>query len=133
MQFDLERVRENVRKADTEDLLDRATVYRTGMEPDALDIIEEELHRRGVTAADIDAHARRRKEAGLCDDGGTPAHCAFCSRPAVVREWSWHRFRARSWSWLLLGLPWLVDGLPIFPRRLWYCAVHRPGAPPTSP
>ena len=34
--LDLERVQANVRKADMEDLLDRATVYRNGMEPDAL-------------------------------------------------------------------------------------------------
>ncbi len=122
MQYDRQRVRENVRQADTEDLLDRATVYRADMEPDALDLIEQELSRRGVTAAEIEAHARRRQEAGLCDDGGMPARCSFCDRPAVARGWGWHRYRGR---WL----PRLLrDRLPLFPRRFWYCAEHRPGA-----
>jgi hypothetical protein len=31
MNLNLDKVRENVRRADTEDLLDRATVYRQGM------------------------------------------------------------------------------------------------------
>jgi hypothetical protein len=117
MKYDRERVQENVRKADTEDLLDRVTVYRAGMEPDALYIIEEELRRRGVTAADIDAHARRRDEAGVSDDGGAPARCSICNRPAVVRQWRWHRL-------------WGV--LPLFPRLFWYCAEHRPDTAVTS-
>jgi hypothetical protein len=122
MQYDPERVRENVRRSDTEDLLDRVTVYRDDMEPDALGIIEEELWQRGVTAAEIDAHARRREEAGLCDDGGMPARCSFCIRPAVLRRWGWQRYQGR---WLPASLR---DRLPLFPRRFWYCAVHRPGA-----
>jgi hypothetical protein len=117
MQYDRDKVSENARKAETEDLLDRVTVYRTGMEPDALYVIEEELRRRGVTAADIDAHARRREEAGLCDDGGLPARCDICGRPAVARGWGWHR---------------LWGSLPLFPRPFWYCETHRPGAGATS-
>jgi hypothetical protein len=120
MQYDRERVRENVRQAETEDLLDRVTVYREGMEPDALYLIEDELRQRGVTAAEIDAHARRREEAGLCDAGGMPAQCSFCTRPAVVRRWGWQRHGGRGLAFL--------RGLPLFPRRFWYCAVHRPGA-----
>jgi hypothetical protein len=85
MKYDRERVRDNVRKADTEDLLDRVTVYRTGMEADALYVIEEELRRRGVTAAAIDAHARRRGEAGSGEADDVPARCDRCARPAVVR------------------------------------------------
>jgi hypothetical protein len=120
MKYDREKVRENVRKAETEDLLDRVTVYRADMEPDALYVIEEELRRREVTAADIEAHARRREEAGLCENCGMPARCSFCDRPAVARGWGWHRFWGRR--------------LPLFPRLFWYCAVHRPGtaAPATS-
>ena len=34
MRFDVERVRQNVQQATTEDLLDRLTVYREGMEPE---------------------------------------------------------------------------------------------------
>jgi hypothetical protein len=128
MKYDREKVCENVRKAETEDLLDRVTAYRADMEPDALYVIEEELRRRGVTAADVDAHARRREEAGLCEDAGMAARCSFCDRPAVTRGWGWHRYQGR---WL----PESLRGrLPLFPRPFWYCAAHRPGAaaPATS-
>ena len=36
MQFDIQRVRANIRQASTEDLLDRVTVYRAEMEPTAV-------------------------------------------------------------------------------------------------
>ncbi len=119
MQYDGDKVRENAHKAEMEDLLDRVTVYREGMEPDALYVIEDELRRRGVTAADVDAHARRRGAAGLCDDRGLPARCSLCDRPAVTRGWGWHRLWGRRW-------------LPVLPRPLWYCETHRPGAAATS-
>src|SRR5262249_25099597 len=61
MELDLDRVRTNVRSATTEDLLDRATVYRAGMEPEALDIIEAELEARNVTTAEIRDHEERRR------------------------------------------------------------------------
>jgi hypothetical protein len=111
LEYDQEKTRENVRKAETEDLLDRVTVYRAGLEPDALYAIEEELRRRGVTAAEIDAHARRREEAGLCGSGEVPARCSFCFRPAVEWRWGWHRLWGR---------------VPLFPRPLRYCVIHRP-------
>src|SRR5271154_2856771 len=60
MQFNAERVRDNVRQADTNDLLDRITVYRAGMEPEAVDIIESELFRRGLDGNAIAAHAEKR-------------------------------------------------------------------------
>ena len=41
--FESERVRKNAREATTEDLLNRVTVYRGDMEPEALKIIEAEL------------------------------------------------------------------------------------------
>jgi hypothetical protein len=122
MQYDREKVRENAGKSETEDLLDRVTVYRADMEPDALYVIEEELRQRGVTAADIDAHARQREAGGLFEDGGLTVRCSFCDRPAVARGWGWHRYRGR---WL----PESMKGrLPLFPRPFWYCAVHRSGA-----
>ena len=49
----LERVRDNARKAETEDLLDRITVYRAGMEDAALEIIDEELRHREISGEDI--------------------------------------------------------------------------------
>src|SRR5579884_673719 len=59
LEFDRERVRANVQEATTEDLLDRATLYADGMESEALDLIEAELRRRGVTAEVQRAHAER--------------------------------------------------------------------------
>ena len=35
MRFELRRVAEFIRRADTEELLDRVTIYREGMEPAA--------------------------------------------------------------------------------------------------
>ncbi len=44
---DTQRLLLNVRQATDEDLLNRVTVYRAGMEPEALVVIEEELAQRG--------------------------------------------------------------------------------------
>ena len=53
---EMERVARNVQKATTEDLLNRVTAYRAGMEPEALVLIEQELRRRDVTDEQIEAH-----------------------------------------------------------------------------
>ena len=65
MKLDLDRVRENVRKTSTEDLLDRVTVYRAEMESAALEIINAELEARGVSSAQVDAHAAMREQDAL--------------------------------------------------------------------
>ncbi|HZY91067.1 MAG TPA: hypothetical protein VFE78_39960 [Gemmataceae bacterium] len=101
MGLDLEKVRANVRKATTEDLLDRATVYRGGMEPEALEVIDEELRARGVVP---DASRMRGPE-------GWPRVCQACGRPATWQGWTWGRL-------------WGV--LPMFPRQAQYCDEHRP-------
>lgn len=120
MDLDLQRVRENVRLATTEDLLDRLTCYRAGMEPAALDLIEAELRQRGVTVEQIDAHAQRYEGEALRLPDGTAAECSFCRRPAVERRWGWHRVRGRG---LFAGLAALV---PLYrPRWCYYCAEHR--------
>jgi hypothetical protein len=111
MLFDLERVRANVRKATTEDLLDRVTVYRAGMEESALEVIEDELRARNVRGADIQAHAERRRQETQMLPDGTAVPCSFCHRPAVAEGWGWHR---------IWGL------LPLFPRFYHYCSEHRP-------
>ncbi|GIW80016.1 MAG: hypothetical protein KatS3mg105_1823 [Gemmatales bacterium] len=118
MEYDPQRVRHNVLNAETEDLLDRVTVYRAGMEPDALEIIEMELKRRGISEADIDQHAELRRQTVLLMADGIARTCNFCDRPAVVRQWSWHR---------LWGL------LPVFPRRFDYCDRHRPAVEQATP
>jgi hypothetical protein len=109
--FDLERVRVNVRQASTEDLLDRITVFRAGMEALALDLIEAELRDRQVTEEEIHDHAeKRRLETHLLPDG-TVARCSFCHRPASAEGWDWHR---------------LWGKVPVFPRFYYYCAEHQP-------
>ena len=115
MRMDLGKVLANVRQASTEDLLDRATVYRDGMEPDALHLIDRELVERGVSPDEIAEHARRRQETLIADARGWPVKCEKCDRPAVVRQWGWHR---------------LWGKLPIFPRRMAFCAEHAPGKAP---
>jgi hypothetical protein len=109
MEFNLERVRNNVRAASTEDLLDRATVYRAGLEPAALPVILEELRSRGVTPEAIVAHEADRGEVAL-DENGIAQKCSECTRPAVVRQWGWHQLFGR---------------IPVFPRMYWRCAEHR--------
>ncbi len=109
--FDPERVRENVRKASTDDLLDRCTVYREGMEAEAIQIIEEELQSRGVTREQIQAHAASYEGQVLVDAQGIAYRCSFCDEPAVEARRGWHMF------WRLI---------PLFPRLFYYCSAHRP-------
>jgi hypothetical protein len=109
MKVDLDRIRDDVAEAVTEDLLDRVTVYRDGMEPEAIPLIEAELRRRGVSADDIDAHADLCREA-LRGPDGLAIRCQECPRPAVSEEWGWIK---------LLGI------LPLFPQRQVFCYLHR--------
>lgn len=108
--FDLDAVEANVARADTEDLLDRATVYRNGMEPEALNLIDAELRERGVGEADLLTHQERRARTLYAPDG-LAVKCGKCPRPAVARRWVW---------WRYLGL------LPVFPRPLVFCEIHLP-------
>jgi hypothetical protein len=117
MQFDLDRVRENIKSATTEDLLDRATVYRDGLEPQARVLVEWELEQRGISLEAIETHRRLREEV-LRDSAGYPLTCSFCNRPAVRLGWGWHRMWGK---------------IPLFPRRFRYCAECSTDAPPTPP
>jgi hypothetical protein len=109
MDFDLDRVRTNVQNAPTDDLLDRATVYRSALEPAALPVILEELKARGVTPDIIVRHEESRQGAVL-DRNGVARLCGKCRKPAVVCEWGWHR---------------MFNKLPLFPRRFYLCEDHR--------
>src|SRR5437870_5713668 len=91
MLFDLDRVKRNVRAAETEDLLDRATVYRRGMEPAALEVIESELRARGVRPEEIESHNERRRQETRVLADGTARRCSFCDRPAIAEGRGWHR------------------------------------------
>ena len=122
MQFDPERVRRNVHEATTEDLLDRVTVYRNGMEPEALAMIEGELQDRGILRDRIRAHAARREQEVLHTEDGTAIACSFCHRPAVAEGWGWH--------WLSLMIWGKRRPLfPVLPRYYHYCEDHRPAEP----
>jgi hypothetical protein len=109
MEFNLKRVAEFIRGAATEELLDRVTVYREGMEPAALDLMEGELDRRGITREEIAAHDARLRETAIMLPDGTAMRCSFCSSPAVVRARRWHR---------VFGV------VPVFPTKFAYCAFH---------
>lgn len=109
MELDHEKLLENIRKAHTDDLLDRVTAFRVGMEADAVDLIERELHRRDIGAEQI---AERREECRrkcLFAADGSAETCSFCRKPAVSEGWGWFKV-----FWLL----------PLIPRRLRYCQVH---------
>lgn len=109
----LERLRENIKNAETEDLLDRITFYRAGMEENAITLIEAELRSRGVLDEQIEKH---RDEYGTVIWEGEPPialMCGLCSRPAVEEQTKWHR---------------LLRVIPLFPRRMAYCPKHRPKA-----
>jgi hypothetical protein len=106
MDFDPQKVWLNARQAKTEDLLNRITVYRGDMEPEAVDIIEAELHSRGVTAAQIAEHRERQQHA-------VAVRCSFCHRPAVAKGWGWHRWWGK---------------IPLFPRIFSYCKKHLPAS-----
>lgn len=111
MELNLDKVRANVEQAETDDLLDRATVYRAGMEPEALAIIDRELRERGITAADVAAHAEKLASSVLNDLHGVAHKCSCCDRPAITTGWAWHRM----WGWL-----------PAFPRWFRWCERHAP-------
>jgi hypothetical protein len=111
--LDLRKIAAYIRRADTEELLDRVTVYRNGMEPAAVDLMENELARRHVTPEEIAEHDRLRRETAIMLDDGTALRCSFCERPAVLRAWAWHRL----WGYV-----------PVFPCFFSYCEVHRPHA-----
>jgi hypothetical protein len=109
LEFNRDRVERNVRSADTEDLLDRVTAFRSGMEPEAIAIIEAELDRRGFNRAAIRDYEAARCAEVVRRPEGFAYRCSFCDRPAVERRWGWHRF-------------W--DVVPIFPRVMNYCRRH---------
>jgi hypothetical protein len=118
MKLNLKRVAEFIRRADTEELLDRVTIYRSGMEPAALDLMEGELDRRGITREEIAGHNQERMLNAILLPDGTALRCSFCNRPAAMK--------ARGW-WKLFGR------LPLFPHVFAYCAYHSKRAKKDNP
>src|ERR1700682_6494336 len=91
-ELDINRVRSNVAKATTADLLERATVYREEMEPAALDIIETELRRRGGSYQEQAAFGEAHEKTVLHHPDGSAVRCHLCPRAAVGVHWDWWRW-----------------------------------------
>ena len=122
MDWNPQKVLENIRKAETDDLLDRITAYRQGMEPEAIEMIEDELQRRGIGVAAIEKRRQACERECLFYQDGTAMMCSCCRLPAVAQAWGWHKLR---------------NMVPLFPRRFRYCKTHLPaisaGAHPPPP
>jgi hypothetical protein len=129
LKTDMQIVLDNIRRADTTDLLDRITAYRPGMEPEVLGFIEDELEARGITAAEIRAHDEQCRQECLFHPDGSALTCSFCSRPAVQQGWGWQRSRGDY-----RGLARLLHLLGLrFPGYFRYCADHAASADRTEP
>ena len=109
MKLEIEAVAAWIRRAETDELLDRATVFRTEMEPEAVELILAELARRGLSKAEIDGQAADRLARAFTDAAGTVARCRFCGRPAVAVVWKW---------WRLFRI------VPIVPLKMPACERH---------
>jgi hypothetical protein len=104
-------IRDDARRTSTENLLDRVTIYRAEIERDAIGIIESELTARGISSAEVEAHAAMREHADLLrHPDGAVVRCNFCPRPATEHRWKWYRL----WGWFL----------PLFPRIIHLCKEH---------
>lgn len=110
MHVQAKRWRANAAEAKTEDLLDRVTVLRPGMEPAALEIIEEELRSRSVTDEQVDEYRQQRESEVIWREPGLAWTCSYCTRPAVAWEQEWIR------------LLWII---PIYPRPVRCCKDHQ--------
>jgi hypothetical protein len=109
--FNPDKVLAKAREAETDDLLDRVTVFREELEPDAVEILEAELARRGVSPDDIAAHRRAWRHRVLRHPAGGVAKCSQCPRAAMGSSIDWHR---------LWGL------IPLFKRTYFHCEKHAP-------
>ncbi len=109
MEWNPQKLLVNIHKADTDDLIDRVTVYRAGMDAEAIELIEDELRRRGVKEQEIQSYWDECRGECLFHAGGSAKMCSFCRKPAVTERWGWHR---------------LMGKVPIVPRRLRYCKEH---------
>src|SRR5438093_705796 len=91
MRFRPEKVLANARKAPTPELLDRVTVLSDGMEPEAVEIIEAELARRGITPDEIAEHGRFQRHRVIQGPDGLPRPCHRCGRAATHQQTGWHK------------------------------------------
>jgi hypothetical protein len=99
------------RTAETPLLLDRVTVLKAGMDPDAIEIFLAELARRGVGPERIRDHELDWKTRVLTRPDGLPATCVWCGRAATVQRQAWHKF---------------FRLIPVYKRTQYYCEDHAP-------
>jgi hypothetical protein len=111
MEWNEQKVLANIKQASTDDLLDRLTAYRSGMEPEAIAMIEAELHRRGVKPAVIEERRQMCERECLFYPDGSAMQCSQCRKPAVGQYLGWQKL----WGWV-----------PLFPRQIRYCQAHKP-------
>jgi hypothetical protein len=109
---EIAKVETFARAATTEELLDRATIFRADHDPDALERFERELRRRGLDGIEIERHGEKRAETAIVRSDGTVARCEFCERPAEITLWKWQR---------------LWGKVPLFPRPMALCEHHGHG------
>jgi hypothetical protein len=119
MDLDSQKFLDRIKHEDTDDLLDSVTAFRAGMEPEAIEMIESELRRRGVNSVAIDEYAQTVRAECLFETDRTAKMCSFCRKPAVAEGWGWHKILGR----------WL----PIFPRWVRYCKKHAPATSTAHP
>jgi hypothetical protein len=79
------------------------------MELEALELIETELRRRGISFNEQAEFEAAQEITVLRDDAGLPLSCHKCSQLAVESQWVWH------WAGII----------PIFRTRWCFCAIHR--------
>ena len=99
----------HVQQMEQEELLDRVTVFRDAMRPDAVEVMEAELARRGVGPDEIHQHHRQIRHRVLLDSHGIPLQCSWCERAAVEKREDLHKL------WRLI---------PVAKRVWYYCERH---------
>lgn len=110
MRLDLEKVRIYAKKADNKALIDRVTLFQSGMEPEALEIIILELTSRGISALEITEHEEKYKEKVIRGPEGMPRLCNNCPSPATAQEWGWLK---------------VFGFVPIIPWKYLFCEDHK--------
>ncbi len=110
MTLNLEKVRVYATNASNRELLDRVTVFKSGMEPNALTIIHQELRHRGVTQTQIQDHETLLEPLVIRGPEGMPRICKKCSLPAISCEWGWLK---------------VFGFIPILPWKNLFCEDHK--------
>lgn len=98
-----------LQRAENEELLDRVTVLRDELEPEARSRIESELTNRGVSPTEVASHGAAREAECLRRADGSVRRCWRC--PALATE------LVRRW-WKLYGV------IPVVPVSRPVCREH---------